>query len=120
MEKTFEEYLKQSRIDLCEIAQVYTIDEHRPLRTRIDSLLIAYDQAAEKALRPSISEQENYDQGFHDGANKTAIELSKIDTVNLDYALIQKCSVCSVQLHPIHGANCLAPNCPNENYNGNN
>jgi len=64
----FEYYLKQAREDLCEIAQVYTVEEHRPLRTRIDSLLIAYDQAVAKAL--SIYsvvnwlpfKKENYDQ----------------------------------------------------------
>ena len=33
------------------------------------------------SLLTSISEQEKYDQGFHDGCNKTAIELSKSDTV---------------------------------------
>ena len=67
------------------------------------------------SLLTSISEQEKYDQGFHDGANKTAIELSESDTVEQNYALIPKCSVCTVQLHPIHGANCIAANCPKEN-----
>ena len=112
MEETFEEYLKEQREDLVYQVSKYPVQLHIDLRVAVDSMLIAYDQAVEKALRPSISDHEAYDQGFHDGCNKTAIELSKIDTVNLDYALIPKCSVCTVQLHPIHGANCIAPNCP--------
>tara|TARA_R110000824_G_scaffold124641_1_gene283396 strand:+ start:199 stop:516 length:318 start_codon:yes stop_codon:yes gene_type:complete len=99
-----------------------TAEEYESMILKVRSLenensrLKGYIEGFEKHL----ASPPTYDQGFHDGANKTAIELSKIDTVNLDYALIQKCSVCSVQLHPIHGANCLAPNCPNENYNGDN
>jgi hypothetical protein len=75
MEETFEEYLKEQREDLVYQVSKYPVQLHIDLRVAVDSMLIAYDQAVEKALRPSISEQEKYDQGFHDGANKTAIEL---------------------------------------------
>jgi hypothetical protein len=77
MEETFEEYLKEQREDLVYQVSKYPVQLHIDLRVAVDSMLIAYDQAVEKALRPSISDQEQYDQGFHDGANKTAIELSK-------------------------------------------
>jgi hypothetical protein len=50
MEETFEEYLNQERRDFAKVASRYTVDEHLKLRTAIDSLLIAYDQAVEKAL----------------------------------------------------------------------
>ena len=45
-------------------------------RINLDVLCATIEYFNEKALRPSISEQEKYDQGFHDGCNKTAIELS--------------------------------------------
>ena len=50
MEQTFEEYLKQARKDFAKVAARYSVDEHLELRTAIDSLLIAYDQATDKAL----------------------------------------------------------------------
>jgi hypothetical protein len=43
-----------------------------------NSRLKGYIEGFEKHLAsPPMSDQEQYDQGFHDGANKTAIELSK-------------------------------------------
>tara|TARA_R110000772_G_scaffold35637_9_gene85852 strand:+ start:3579 stop:3839 length:261 start_codon:yes stop_codon:yes gene_type:complete len=50
MEQTFEDYLKQARKDFAKVASEYTVTEHLKLRTAIDSLLIAYDQAVNKAL----------------------------------------------------------------------
>jgi hypothetical protein len=50
MKQTFEDYLKQARKDFAEVAIQYTVTEHLKLRTAIDSLLIAYDQAVNQAL----------------------------------------------------------------------
>jgi len=50
MEETFEEYLKQARWDFAIVAEKYLVKEHLELRTAIDSFLIAYDQAVDKAL----------------------------------------------------------------------
>lgn len=50
MEQTFEEYLKQARWDFAKVAEKYPVENHLELRTAIDSLLIAYDQAAHQAL----------------------------------------------------------------------
>mgnify|MGYP000651361212 CR=1 FL=1 len=50
MEQTFEDYLKQARQDFAKVASEYTVTEHLKLRTAIDSLLIAYDQAVNQAL----------------------------------------------------------------------
>ncbi|MFZ2432510.1 MAG: hypothetical protein WAW57_15330 [Lutibacter sp.] len=50
MKQTFENYLKQARNDFAKVAVKYTVTEHLELRTAIDSLLIAYDQAVAKAL----------------------------------------------------------------------
>ena len=50
MKQTFEDYLKQARKDFAEVASEYTVTEHLKLRTAIDSLLIAYDQAVNQAL----------------------------------------------------------------------
>jgi hypothetical protein len=50
MEQTFEDYLKQARQDFAKVASQYTVTEHLKLRTAIDSLLIAYDQAVSQAL----------------------------------------------------------------------
>lgn len=48
--ETFEEYLKRARWEFATIAEKYSVDEHLELRTAIDSFLIAYDQAVDKAL----------------------------------------------------------------------
>jgi|TARA_R110000823_G_scaffold99152_1_gene214040 hypothetical protein len=53
MEETFEEYLKEQREDLVYQVSKYPVQLHIDLRVAIDSMLIAYDQAVEKALRPS-------------------------------------------------------------------
>ena len=50
MKQDFETYLQQAREDFCKVAYKYDITDHLELRTEIDSLLIAYDQAVE-ALR---------------------------------------------------------------------
>ena len=50
MEETFEEYLKQARQEFVKVANGYTVSQHLKLRTAIDSLLIAYDQATDQAL----------------------------------------------------------------------
>jgi hypothetical protein len=41
----FKNYLNKSRQDFVKVASKYSVDEHLELRTAIDSLLIAYDQA---------------------------------------------------------------------------
>ena len=53
MEETFEEYLKEQREDLVYQVSKYPVQLHIDLRVAVDSMLIAYDQAVEKALRPS-------------------------------------------------------------------
>ena len=50
MEQTFEEYLKQARWDFAKVAEKYPVEKNLELRTSIDSLLIAYDQAVNQAL----------------------------------------------------------------------
>jgi allophanate hydrolase subunit 1 len=50
MEQKFEEYLKQARWDFAKVAEKYPVEKHLELRTAIDSLLIAYDQAVHQAL----------------------------------------------------------------------
>lgn len=50
MEETFEEYLKQARWKFTTVAEKYPVENHLELRTAIDSLLIAYDQAVHQAL----------------------------------------------------------------------
>jgi hypothetical protein len=45
-------------------------------RINLDVLCATIEYFNEKALRHPMSDQKAYDQGFHDGANKTAIELS--------------------------------------------
>jgi len=50
MEQTFEEYLKQARWDFAKVAEKYPVEKNLELRTAIDSLLIAYDQAVHQAL----------------------------------------------------------------------
>ena len=50
MTQDFETYLQQAREDFCKVAYKYNITDHLELRTEVDSLLIAYDQAVE-ALR---------------------------------------------------------------------
>lgn len=45
MEQDFETYLQQARTEFCLVAHRYNVREHNELRTAIDSLLIAYDQA---------------------------------------------------------------------------
>lgn len=44
-EKEFIEYLKEERKQFARVASHYNVTNHRILRTQIDSLLIAYDQA---------------------------------------------------------------------------
>ena len=50
MEKqlTFLECVKEQRSSFAKIAATYTVSEHLDLRTEIDSLLIIYDQMAER------------------------------------------------------------------------
>jgi hypothetical protein len=50
MEQTFKKYLKQARQDFAKVVSKYTVTEHLELRTAIDSLLIAYGQATDKAI----------------------------------------------------------------------
>jgi hypothetical protein len=50
MEQTFEEYLKKSRGDFTKVVEKYTVENHLELRTAIDTLLIAYDQAVHQSL----------------------------------------------------------------------
>ena len=50
MDNTFKDYLKQARKDFAKVAVKYSTTNHLELRTAIDSLLIAYDQAVDKAL----------------------------------------------------------------------
>jgi hypothetical protein len=50
MEETFEDYLKEARRDFAIVASKYPASDHLELRMAIDSLLIAYDQAVDKAL----------------------------------------------------------------------
>lgn len=45
MTQDFETYLQQARTEFCLVAHKYNVGEHNELRTAIDSLLIAYDQA---------------------------------------------------------------------------
>ena len=47
-ELEFIKYLKEERRQMARIASRYTVNNHRILRTQIDSLLIAYDQAVER------------------------------------------------------------------------
>lgn len=57
-EPTFEVYLKQARWDFAKVAGKYPVEKHLELRTEIDSLLIAYDQAVHQALtRPDVVDQ---------------------------------------------------------------
>lgn len=48
--KEFIEYLKEERRQMARVASHYTVDSHRILRTQIDSLLIAYDEAVERLI----------------------------------------------------------------------
>jgi len=50
MKQTFEEYLKKEREYFTKITEKYSVEEHLELRTAVDSLLIAYDQAIKQAL----------------------------------------------------------------------
>jgi hypothetical protein len=50
IEDDFKEYLKQARIDFDKALANYPIEHHLKLRTEIDTFLIAYDQAVDKAL----------------------------------------------------------------------
>lgn len=53
MTQDFETYLQQARTEFCLVAHKYNVTEHNELRTAIDSLLVAYDQAF-LALRKHI------------------------------------------------------------------
>ena len=67
MKETFEDYLKQARIDFGKVAAKYTVDKHLELRTAIDSLLIAYDQATKQALNiADVSTTVNCEKWQHD------------------------------------------------------
>lgn len=55
---SFLEYIEQQRDIFVNTAVKYTVSEHLELRTEIDSLLIAYDQMAEK-LRVIYTNFEN-------------------------------------------------------------
>jgi hypothetical protein len=112
MEETFEEYLKEARIDFAKVASKYPVNNHLELRTAIDALLIAYDQAVDKALITPDGYM------LTQSASYNEIKLNLSDTVEQSYPLIPKCSVCNVEIHPIFGAKCIAPNCSNENNNG--
>jgi len=73
MEHTFKEYLKQARLDFAKVAEKYSVEEHLELRTAIDSLLIAYDQATDKALNiADVVEQS--EQLFCNNCEETIIE----------------------------------------------
>jgi aromatic ring hydroxylase len=54
MDKEFLEYLKDERNRFVKAAVKYDTHEHNELRTAIDSLLIAYDQAREKLNQPLV------------------------------------------------------------------
>jgi len=62
MEQKFEDYLKQERKCFSKVASEYTVTEHLKLRTAIDSLLIAYDQAVNQVNKMRISEQKAKEQ----------------------------------------------------------
>jgi hypothetical protein len=46
----FEKYLKEARQRFCKEVNKYDVSDNLQLRTEIDSLLIAFDQATEKAI----------------------------------------------------------------------
>lgn len=50
-DETFEEYLKRTRREFCHVIRSYTVDDHSELRVAVDDLLIAFDQATEKAIK---------------------------------------------------------------------
>jgi len=52
MEKDFIDYLRDERNRFVKVAVKYDTHEYNELRTAIDSLLIAYDQAREKLVQP--------------------------------------------------------------------
>jgi len=77
MKQTFENYLKQARTDFAKVAGKYTVTEHLELRTAIDSLLIAYDQAVAKALILPVvvkSVKENTKKPLTNGNNEDSIK----------------------------------------------
>ena len=50
MQNTFKEYLKEARQRFCNITQKYSVEDNLELRTEVDSFLIAFDQAVDKAI----------------------------------------------------------------------
>jgi hypothetical protein len=75
MDKNFETYLHQARREFCVVAHRYDVREHKELRTAIDSMLIAYDQALLALRKQSVLEGEPL-------ATEAEAELLRVDCAN--------------------------------------
>lgn len=80
----FLKYVKQQRNDFVKIAGTYSVGKHNKLRTEIDSLLIAYDQMAERLHISTQSQQQGVDQPNEEK------ECTRDDLVKLFYELQTK------------------------------
>jgi hypothetical protein len=61
MTQDFETYLQQARTEFCLVAHKYNVTEHNELRTAIDSLLVAYDQAFLALRKHGVMQSEGSD-----------------------------------------------------------
>lgn len=80
MTQDFETYLQQAREDFCKVAYKYNITDHLELRTEVDSLLIAYDQAVEALRKHGVVQAEGSGGYKEHGHGYSAKD--KLDTTN--------------------------------------
>ena len=59
----FIEYVKEERRKFVRIASIYSVEDHTLLRTKIDDLLIAYDQMVEKLENETKRTKEEISKG---------------------------------------------------------
>ena len=94
MDKDFETYLQQARTEFCLVAHRYNVREHNELRTAIDSLLIAYDQAFLALRKHSVMQAEG-----SDGVSGAAVASGAVGS-QTKCGGIEVCEDCPYKMHP--------------------
>lgn len=94
MTQDFETYLQQARTEFCLVAHKYNVTEHNELRTAIDSLLVAYDQAFLALRKHIVMQAEGSD--VSEGA---AVASSAVGS-QTKCGGIEVCEDCPYKMHP--------------------
>lgn len=84
MNTEFIDYLQQARTDFCLVAHKYSLREYNELRTAIDSLLIAYDQAFVALSKPLVMQVPPTEDEIRAAATDSTMHQTKTDRWAID------------------------------------